>query len=151
MFWDKSWENAPLVCKICLESWKYYNSDWTIIELDDTNISRWVDKDILSIPYFDMTNSYAPKSDVIIINLSFDLNSHHNTDMNEVINNKYIPLFKLTYKGYEDINVIFENSLLYKFITMIQLSSDKISIELNVVEEEIISIVEEPEPDIIKF
>ncbi len=43
IYWNSSFENAPEVCKRCLETWKYHNPDWNIIELNDKNIIEYID------------------------------------------------------------------------------------------------------------
>ena len=35
--WFQGWDNAPEIAERCLDSWRYYNPDWTIVLLDDTN------------------------------------------------------------------------------------------------------------------
>ena len=62
IFWNTGFENAPLIVKKCLESWKKYNKEWNIIELDNTNLDKWIDTSILS-NNIDIT----AKSDIIRI------------------------------------------------------------------------------------
>ena len=42
ILWFQGFNNAPDIVKKCVASWKYYNSDWNIILLDDTNIIKYV-------------------------------------------------------------------------------------------------------------
>jgi hypothetical protein len=42
-YWDKGFVNAPDVVRMCLLSWKIHNPTWQIVELDDTNLSNYVD------------------------------------------------------------------------------------------------------------
>ena len=41
ILWFQGFENAPQVVKTCLKSWKRYNSDWNIIELDENNLEKY--------------------------------------------------------------------------------------------------------------
>ena len=41
--WFQGFEEAPPLIKACLQTWKYYNSDWNIVELNNQNISDYVD------------------------------------------------------------------------------------------------------------
>jgi hypothetical protein len=43
ILWFQGFNNAPKVVKKCLKSWKYYNADWNIIELDNNNLYKYVD------------------------------------------------------------------------------------------------------------
>jgi len=43
ILWFQGFDNAPIVVKKCLASWKHHNPDWNIIELDDTNLSKYID------------------------------------------------------------------------------------------------------------
>lgn len=40
--WFQGVDNAPDIVKNCIASWKYYNNDWNIILLDNTNIIHYV-------------------------------------------------------------------------------------------------------------
>jgi len=42
ILWFQGFENAPDIVKRCVQSWKYYNSDWNIILLDNTNLTQYV-------------------------------------------------------------------------------------------------------------
>lgn len=42
ILWFQGFENSPEVVKQCVKSWKYYNPDWNIILLDNTNLSNYV-------------------------------------------------------------------------------------------------------------
>ena len=50
ILWFQGFENAPFIVKKCLESWKLKNPTWKIIELDDNNISDYIniEKDSVS-------------------------------------------------------------------------------------------------------
>ena len=37
LIWFQGWDNAPEIAERCLDSWRYYNPEWTIVLLDDTN------------------------------------------------------------------------------------------------------------------
>jgi lipopolysaccharide biosynthesis glycosyltransferase len=43
MYWDSGFDNCPLIIKQCIKSWKYYNKNYEIIELNDSNLSSWID------------------------------------------------------------------------------------------------------------
>ena len=40
--WFQGFEHAPDIVTQCVRSWKFYNPDWNIILLDDTNIHTYV-------------------------------------------------------------------------------------------------------------
>lgn len=42
IYWGQQFANAPIVVKKCLLSWKKHNCNWTIIELDDTNLNNYI-------------------------------------------------------------------------------------------------------------
>jgi hypothetical protein len=42
ILWFQGFDNAPDVVKQCVNSWKYYNPDWNIILLDDTNLNSYI-------------------------------------------------------------------------------------------------------------
>lgn len=48
IYWAQKFENAPDVVKKCLLSWKIMNPTWKIVELNDENLSQYIDieKDI---------------------------------------------------------------------------------------------------------
>ena len=67
IYWEQGWNEAPTVCKYCLESWKLYNVDWKIIELDKNNLFEYLD-----ISYEKQFQNIQPvqmRSDIIRINL----------------------------------------------------------------------------------
>lgn len=69
IYWEQGWDDAPYICKMCLESWKKYNNDsWQIIELDKDRISQNIDMEIL-VPNFWKIQSIASRSDILRINL----------------------------------------------------------------------------------
>jgi mannosyltransferase OCH1-like enzyme len=43
MYWHNGFDNCPLIVKQCLKSWKFHNLNYEIIELNDTNLSEWID------------------------------------------------------------------------------------------------------------
>lgn len=67
IYWEQGWDNAPTLCKYCLQSWKLYNTDWKIIELDKNNVFKYLD-----ISYEKQFHKIEPiqmRSDIIRINL----------------------------------------------------------------------------------
>ena len=46
ILWFQGFNQAPDIVKQCVQSWKYYNPDWTIVLLDDTNVRNYVTFDI---------------------------------------------------------------------------------------------------------
>jgi hypothetical protein len=67
IYWEQGWNNAPTICKYCLQSWKLYNTDWRIIELDKNNLFEYLD-----ISYEKQFHKIKPvqmRSDIIRINL----------------------------------------------------------------------------------
>ena len=47
MYWNTGFNQAPQIVKLCLSSWKQYNKNWNIIELDDNNLSNWIDLNVV--------------------------------------------------------------------------------------------------------
>ena len=45
IYWNQGFENAPVLVKKCLLSWKLQNPTWNIIELDETNINEYIKLD----------------------------------------------------------------------------------------------------------
>lgn len=43
--WIQGWDNAPEISHYCLKSWKYYNPDWNIIQLDYKKTKKYFDVD----------------------------------------------------------------------------------------------------------
>ena len=43
--WFQGWDNAPEISQKCLESWKHYNPDWNIIQLDSENYKDYCNID----------------------------------------------------------------------------------------------------------
>lgn len=68
IFWEQGWENAPDICKICLSSWKKYNSDWKIIALSKQNISQYIDMSMY-VERFWEREPIQSRSDLIRTNL----------------------------------------------------------------------------------
>ena len=67
IYWAQKFINAPNVVKKCLLSWKLKNPTWKIIELDDDNLSEYIDieKEIPNIQKKNITK--ASYSDIIRI------------------------------------------------------------------------------------
>ena len=42
ILWFQGFNNAPEIVKLCLQSWKYHNPDWNIIELDETVLKNYI-------------------------------------------------------------------------------------------------------------
>jgi len=66
ILWFQGFENSPEIIKKCIQSWKYYNSDWNIILLDNDNLVNYINMN----DYIDMTNkniNYTALSDIIRI------------------------------------------------------------------------------------
>jgi hypothetical protein len=64
ILWFQGFNNAPDIVKKCVESWKYYNQDWNIILLDNTNLSNYIKIE----DYIDMSNkkiNFTALSDVV--------------------------------------------------------------------------------------
>lgn len=43
IYWAQGFDNAPMIVKKCLKTWKKHNPDYEIIELDDDNLIEWID------------------------------------------------------------------------------------------------------------
>lgn len=68
IYWEQGWDNAPLVCKYCLESWKKYNKEtWNIIQLEKSNLRKYIDIEKF-VPNF-WQIPIASRSDILRINL----------------------------------------------------------------------------------
>lgn len=48
MFWDKGFDNCPLICKYCVKSWKHYNPDWEVRILDNNSIYNYIDPSLIN-------------------------------------------------------------------------------------------------------
>jgi hypothetical protein len=60
ILWFQGFENAPEIVKKCIDSWKYYNSDWTINLLDNNNLGDYINiKD-----YIDLSKLKIEKSKI---------------------------------------------------------------------------------------
>jgi len=42
ILWFQGFDQAPEIVKRCLSSWKHYNPDWEILELDQTNLHQYI-------------------------------------------------------------------------------------------------------------
>jgi hypothetical protein len=68
ILWFQGFENSPEIIKKCIQSWKHYNSDWTVIVVDNENLIKYININ----DYIDMINkniNYTALSDVIRISL----------------------------------------------------------------------------------
>ena len=67
IYWNTGFNQAQQIVKLCLSSWKKYNKNWNIIELDNNNLSDWIDLNsiILNIQNKNITNTSL--SDIIRI------------------------------------------------------------------------------------
>jgi hypothetical protein len=63
IYWEQGWNNAPPICKICLDSWKQFNNNWKINILDKNNICDFID--ISFIPNFWKINPIQIRADII--------------------------------------------------------------------------------------
>ena len=43
IYWNQGFENSPKLVQNCLLTWKKYNPTWNIIELDNSNLSQYID------------------------------------------------------------------------------------------------------------
>ena len=43
IYWDQGFENSPKLVQKCLLTWKKHNPTWNIIELDNSNLSQYID------------------------------------------------------------------------------------------------------------
>ena len=43
ILWFQGFDNAPEIVKKCVQSWRFYNPDWNIITLDDSNLHQYID------------------------------------------------------------------------------------------------------------
>lgn len=69
ILWFQGWKNAPVVSLKCLETWKENNPGWNIIELDEQNLSQYINLDEF-IPDIKKKNiSLTALSDIIRIDL----------------------------------------------------------------------------------
>jgi hypothetical protein len=69
ILWFQGFENAPGIVKLCLQSWIYFNPDWEIIELDNSNLHNYI---TLKDDYKDISSKeipFAAKSDMIRISI----------------------------------------------------------------------------------
>jgi hypothetical protein len=57
MFWDKGIENAPEICRLCVESWRILNPQWSLVLLDEESAKDIVDRS--SLPKNLATAHYA--------------------------------------------------------------------------------------------
>lgn len=71
IYWEQGWENAPYLCKKCLESWIKYNSDdYDVIQLDANNLVQYIHVDVLAvIDRLKHNKSITSSSDLLRINL----------------------------------------------------------------------------------
>ena len=67
ILWFQGFKNAPGIVKLCLESWKYHNSDWNIITLDTTNLHNYINYKTDFIDISQKNIPHAAMSDIIRI------------------------------------------------------------------------------------
>lgn len=67
ILWFQGFENAPEVVKRCVESWMYYNKDWNIILLDNSNINNYISEGHYVFEKKQL--EYYEKSDIIRLEL----------------------------------------------------------------------------------
>lgn len=65
LYWHSGFKNAPTLIKRCLLSWKLNNPNWSIIELDDSNLNQYIELPDLS----NKTITKTSLSDIIRITL----------------------------------------------------------------------------------
>ena len=56
IYWAQKFINSPTVVNKCLLSWKFKNPTWEIIELNDDNLSKYIniEEEILDIQYLQL-------------------------------------------------------------------------------------------------
>lgn len=71
MYWEQGWDNAPYICKMCMQSWIKYNGDqFDIIPIDHTNIDAYIPEDALvQIRRIRKLKHITNSSDMVRINL----------------------------------------------------------------------------------
>ena len=69
ILWFQGFENAPLIVKKCLFSWKLKNPNWKIIELDNNNLSKYINFDKEIINFKNKKIEYPALSDIIRLTL----------------------------------------------------------------------------------
>jgi hypothetical protein len=69
ILWFQGFENAPEVVKTCLKTWKKYNKDWDIIELDNSNLKDYIKIDEVIDNFNDKKISLTHQADIIRIYL----------------------------------------------------------------------------------
>jgi hypothetical protein len=67
ILWFQGFIHAPRLIRLCLRSWKYYNPDWNIIELDSNNLNNYINfkEDFIDISGKNIP--HAAKSDIVRI------------------------------------------------------------------------------------
>lgn len=66
IYWYQGFQNSPDLVKKCLESWKFYNLLWEIIEIDQNNLYKWL-PDLDRIETYNI--SYTHYADIVRLNL----------------------------------------------------------------------------------
>jgi len=67
ILWFQGFIHAPPLVKLCLKSWKHYNPDWNIIELDSNNLNNYIN---FEEDFIDISTKKIPheaKSDIVRI------------------------------------------------------------------------------------
>ena len=67
MFWYQGWQDAPDICKQCVESWKYNNPEWEVKALDSESIIDYIPN--VYNQYSKLQISKAHLADIIRITL----------------------------------------------------------------------------------
>ena len=65
ILWFQGFDNAPEIVKKCVQSWKYYNPDWTIILLDNTNLNNYITLENYIIDIHNKNINHTALSDII--------------------------------------------------------------------------------------
>ena len=66
IYWAEGWENAPAIVKLCRDSWIQRNSEWEVVLLDESNLSRHIELDSIVDK---KTMSQVWKADIIRLHL----------------------------------------------------------------------------------
>jgi len=57
ILWFQGFNNAPQITKKCVQSWKFYNPDWNIILIDNSNLKNYIQLE----NYVDIINNRLDK------------------------------------------------------------------------------------------
>lgn len=70
MYWHSGWTNAPLISKLCLQSWINKNPNYLVIPLDDKTIQQYINLKDLNLEYLSSIDIVS-LSDIIRIYLLY--------------------------------------------------------------------------------